>query len=84
MGANCPKETVTIEMDGIWRYAAANYCCTQCGYKFEYTDPLTYTTTTHLPGKPVIASTAVSIRAIKHFITTQRHVCTAESLSLNM
>ena len=68
------KETVTIEMDGIWRYAAANYCCTQCGYKFEYTDPLTYTTTTHLPGKPVIASTAVSIRAIKYFITTQRHV----------
>ena len=67
------KETVTIEIDGIWRYAAANYCCLRCGYRFEYTNPLTYTTATHLPGKPVIASTAVAIEAIKHFIDTQRH-----------
>ena len=67
------KETVTIEIDGIWRYAAANYCCAQCEYRFEYTDPLSYITTTHLPGKPVIARTAVSVEAIKFFITTQRH-----------
>ena len=67
------KETVTIEIDGIWRYAAANYCCAQCEYRFEYTDPLSYITTTHLPGKPVIARIAVSVEAIEFFITTQRH-----------
>ena len=67
------KKTVTIEIDGIWRYAAANYCCLRCGYRGEYTNPLRYTTATHLIGKPVIASTAVAIEAIKHFIDTQRH-----------
>lgn len=67
------KETVIVELDGIWRYAAASHTCLGCGHQFDYTNPLTYTTATHLPGKPVIANTAVAIQAIEHFITMQRH-----------
>ena len=56
------KETVTIEIDGIWRYAAANYCCAQCEYRFEYSDPLTYITTTHLPGSLLLLAQPCLLR----------------------
>jgi len=68
------KKLVLIDTDGIWQYASADYSCGGCGHRLQYTDPLTYTSATYLPGSPVITTVVVAVAAIKQYLANRQHV----------